>query len=131
VRKLMFLAGAFSLLGMAKPALCAQILGRLYDCQGTPISDVKVAVSDPMGKPIRVVTTDQKGVFSVKGLDPGNYRLMLHPLTGGSLGGVLAFHLSPSGVTVRWMIMPARPAVVLAPNALPGLERMFPKPFYG
>ena len=121
VRKLMFLAGAFFLLGTAKPALCAQILGRLYDYQGTPISDVKVAVSNRMGTPIRIVTTDQRGVFSVKGLDPGDYRLMLHPLTGGALGGVIAFHLSPSGVTVRWTIMPARPAVALAPKALSGL----------
>ena len=99
-------------LGTAAPALSAQIIGKIADSQGTPISNVKVAVTDAAGNPVRSVFTNARGIFNLKGLNPGYYRIQLHPLTGGWLGEMLPVHLSPSGLTVRWQIRPGTDSLV-------------------
>jgi len=104
---------------MAAPASCAQIVGKIADSQGTPISNVKVALTDAIGHTVRSALTDARGIFKLGGVNPGDYQIQLRPLTGGWLGNTLPVHLSPSGLTVRWKIMPATPSLVQASASMP------------
>jgi hypothetical protein len=106
-------------LGMAAPASCAQIVGKIADSQGTPISNVKVALTDAIGHTVRSALTDASGIFRLGGVNPGDYQIQLRPLTGGWLGNTLPVHLSPSGLTVRWKIMPETPSLVRVSASMP------------
>ena len=102
----------------AAPALGAEIVGKVADSHGTPISNVAVLLVDASGHPVRSVLTNTRGIFLVKGLNPGDYDLRLHPLTGGWLGRILPVHLPPSGLTVRWQIVPRAVPLVRAAGSL-------------
>lgn len=105
--------------GTAAPASSAQIVGKIADSQGTPISNVRVAVTDADGNPVRSVFTNARGIFDFKGLNPGYYHIRLHPLTGGWLGEMLPVRLSPAGLTVRWQIRPGTDSLVRAAESTP------------
>jgi hypothetical protein len=113
---LVLIVFALMLLGFASSALCAQIIGKVADAQGTPVTNVDIAVSDAHGKTVRIVRPDQKGIFAVNGLAPGEYQAVCHPAEGGSLGGIVQFHLGSSGITIIWRIRPKQSSLVLAPR---------------
>lgn len=109
MRKLGLIAIALTLLGLARPALSAQIVGKINDYQGTPISNIQVAITDRRGRQVMSLVTDKNGIFDATNLAPGDYGLQLHPFTGGLLGRPIQLHLSPTGATVRWTVVPADP----------------------
>ena len=106
MKKLLLVALAFIALNFARTAFCAEIVGKVADGQGTPITDVKVAVNDAAGVTIGRTSTNNRGVFAVRNLAPGDYFIKLQPLTGGSLGGVAAFQVPAAGIKFIWRIMP-------------------------
>ena len=106
MKKLLLVALAFIALNFARTAFCAEIVGKVADGQGTPITDVKVAVNDAAGVTIGRTATNNRSVFAVRNLAPGDYFITLQPLTGGSLGGVAAFHVPAAGIKFIWRIMP-------------------------
>lgn len=105
---------AFMAMGFAKSAFCAEIIGKVADAQGMPVTNVDIAVSDASGKTVRTVRPDQKGIFAISGLTPGEYQVMLHPAEGGSLSGIIQFHLGASGIMFIWRIRPKQSSLVLA-----------------
>jgi hypothetical protein len=104
---------------MAAPARCAQIVGKIDDSQGTPISNIEVVLIDAVGRPVRNAFTDARGIFKLHGLNPGDYRIQFLPLTGGQLGNTLPLHLPPSGLSVRWKAIPATPSLVRTAVSMP------------
>ena len=108
--------GLFAL-AISQSANCAEILGKVADSQGTPITHVTVGVRDASGKSIRSIMTNEGGVFMFKNLIPGDYRIQLHPLTGGLLGRVVPVHLMATGLTFVWRIYVGRPSIAMAPIA--------------
>jgi len=112
MRSLGAVAIIIAVMAVAQPARSAQLIGRVNDYQGTPITNVKVAILAPGGKQVTSVLTDKNGTFDATNLPPGDYDLELHPLTGGLLGGSLELHLSPTGATVNWTIVPPYPYLV-------------------
>jgi hypothetical protein len=106
MKKLLLVALAFIALTFARTAFCAEIVGKVADGQGTPITDVKVAINNTAGATVDTTTTNNRGVFAVRNLAPGDYVIRLQPLTGGSLGGVAAFHVPAGGIKFIWRIMP-------------------------
>ena len=109
-------------LGFARLAFCAEIIGKVADAQGTPVTHVRIAVINANGKTVRTVILNEKGIFAVGGLTPGEYQVMLHPVEGGSLGGIIQFHLGSSGITFIWRIRPKESSLVLVPgDTLDGL----------
>jgi Carboxypeptidase regulatory-like domain len=118
MKRLVLVIFAFMALGFAKSAFCAEIIGEVADAQGTPVTNVDIAVSDASGKTVRTVRLDQKGIFAISGLTPGEYQVILHPAESGSLGGILQFHLGSSGVTFIWRIRSKQSSLVLAPGSV-------------
>ena len=106
MKKLLLVALAFIALNFARTAFCAEIVGKVADGQGTPITDVKVAVNNAAGATVGTTTTNNRGVFAVRNLAPGDYFIRLQPLTGGSLGDIAAFHVPAAGIKFIWRIIP-------------------------
>jgi protocatechuate 3,4-dioxygenase beta subunit len=96
---------AIILLCFARPGFGAQLVGKLSDSQGTPVANMRVAISHADGSPARVLITDDRGKFEAGGLNPGDYKLILHPVTGGSLGAPLLLHLSPKGIRLQLRVV--------------------------
>jgi hypothetical protein len=113
MKTLLLVALAFVALNFARTASCAEIVGKVADGDGTPISDVKVAVNDAAGVTIGSTSTNNRGVFAVRNLAPGDYFIKLQPLTGGWLGGVAAFHVPAAGIKFIWRIMPGHAQLAL------------------
>ena len=122
MKKLLLVALAFIALNFARTAFCAEIVGKVADGQGTPITDVKVAVNNAAGATVGTTTTNNRGVFAVRNLSPGDYFIRLQPLTGGSLGDVAAFHVPATGIKFIWRIIPGH--AQLAIRALDVLIRV-------
>jgi len=119
MKRLFLIAFTFMVLGFARLAFCAEIIGKVADAQGTPVTHVRIAVINANGKTVRTVTLNEKGIFAVDGLSPGEYQVMLHPAEGGSLGGIIQFHLGSSGITFIWRIRPKESSLVLVPGDTP------------
>lgn len=103
-------------LGIAQTALAAQILCRIDDYQGTPISNIEVILTNAAGQPIENIVTDRNGTFDVTNVKAGDYALKLHPATGGSIGGIFRLHVPSSGLKVILTVIPTDPELVFAPG---------------
>jgi sarcosine oxidase gamma subunit len=66
-------AGTLEILLSSKPA---EIAGTVRDSEGEPVTDVAVGVWAKDDPEIRTARTDSTGRFSVRGLAPGEYKVL-------------------------------------------------------
>jgi Carboxypeptidase regulatory-like domain len=96
------------------------ITGMLRDRNGAPVRGVDVraidgrAFSTPDALPIEIATTDDRGVYRLYGVPPGEYYIVALPLLGGS--GEIAGPSAASIDAALAMLASRRPA---APGATP------------
>ena len=115
MKKLLIAAVGMIVMAIGQSVFAAEILGKVADSQGTPITHVAVAVRDSAGRTVGSMFTNDNGVFEFKDLIPGDYRIQLRPLTGGVLGRIVPVHLLATGMTFIWRIYVNRPALAYAP----------------
>jgi Carboxypeptidase regulatory-like domain len=106
--------------GLASPALCADLIGRVVDVQRHPVEGIKILVELPNGKTIAETVTDAKGTYRLENLAPGTYHLVLNPGATGFKGQTVVAYVGPKGLTVDWAVSRTAPAVAVA---APGVDQ--------
>ncbi len=91
----------------------ADIVGRIADSSGAPIIGTQVLVQDLDGKTFGSATTDPKGRYTIRGLEPGAYNVIVRGQSGVA-------YLGKRGLTINWGISKDAPPVAIAREGIAG-----------
>lgn len=117
----MFLAVVFLAAGSSSKLLgqvTSKIVGTVVDAQGSPVAGVRVIAKDPSGKVIAEAVANAEGQYTLEGLPPGQYNLVLEPANTGFQGETVAASLAEEGLTVNWVVSTGAPAVAFASSGI-------------
>ena len=98
----------------AKPrATSANLLGRIVDVAGRPLSNVEIVVKDLNGNILRSLRTNQIGRYCITDLTTGPYALTQDPARAAFEGQTVVTTLPPEGLYIDWRVT-ANSAIAIA-----------------
>jgi hypothetical protein len=89
------------------PASCADLVGRILNSRGEPVSGIQVSVIDSAGVDAGKAVSDARGAYAITNLAPGAYQL------GCNAQWVMSY-IGSGGLTVNWGLAPHSPPVAVA-----------------
>jgi large repetitive protein len=107
VRTVVFAAALAVALAAGAQAFAGDVLGRVADAQGHPISGVPVRIQDSTGNTVGMGVSDVNGNYAIHGVAPGTYTL-------NSKGQSAVTYVGSQGVSVNWGTSGIAPPMALA-----------------
>ncbi len=89
------------------PASCADLVGRILNNRGEPVSGVTISVVNSAGVDAGKAVSDAHGGYAISNLTPGAYKL-------GCPGQWVMSYIGDRGLTVNWGLAPHAPPVAVA-----------------
>src|SRR5713101_1327106 len=96
------------LLTIARPALCADLVGRVLSSRGQAVSGVTVTVVNEKDVDAGKAVSDANGAYAISNLSPGAYKLNIVP------GQWVMSYIGDKGLTVNWGLAPHSPPIAVA-----------------
>jgi len=91
-----------------RAALCAELVGRVLNNRGEPVSGVTVTIVNEADVDAGKAVSDANGGYTISNLTPGAYKLNIVP------GQWLMSYIGDKGLTVNWGVAPHSPPVAVA-----------------
>ncbi len=89
------------------PASCAELVGRMLNNRGQPVSGVTVFVENSANLEAGKAVSDANGAYAISNLKPGIYKL-------GAMGQWVMSYIGDQGLTVNWGFTQHAPPVAVA-----------------
>lgn len=102
---------------VASSAFCATITGTVWDNYGRAVSGAKISILNSAGKSFGKATSNAQGEYSITGLHPATYQLVLDPRSADLKGGNAVAHLGSGGLIINWTVSKKGSALALAKKA--------------
>ena len=103
---IMALLAAFLWLAHTTAALCGDVTGQVSGPNG-PVAGAQVTVADSGGNVVGQGTTNDAGMYCIRGVKPGEYKTSLNPPAGAGLQpGVVTRTVPDQGLTENWGTSP-------------------------
>lgn len=99
-------AGMFAIIPAAS-ASSAELVGHVANDSGEPTAGVEISVIDSSGAAAGSVVSDAEGMYEIRGLKPGLYRLALK-------GQSVMSYVPKEGLTVNWGLSKTAPPLAIA-----------------
>jgi hypothetical protein len=97
-----------SILNCGASAWCADLVGRVLNSHGEPVSGVTVSVVNAADVEAGKGVSNANGGYAISNLKPGAYKLNIVP------GQWLMSYIGENGLTVNWGLAPHSPPVAVA-----------------
>jgi hypothetical protein len=91
-----------------RPASCADLVGRVLNNRGEPVSGVIITVANSAGVDAGKAVSDANGGYAISNLAPGAYKFNVVP------GQWVMSYIGNRGLTVNWGFAPHAPPVAVA-----------------
>ena len=108
VSRLISITGIILILACYAAAWGADLVGRVINSRGEPVSGVTVSVVDAADVDAGKAVSDGNGGYAISNLKPGAYKLNIVP------GQWLMSYIGKQGLTVNWGLAPHSPPVAVA-----------------
>jgi hypothetical protein len=95
-------------LTLGRPALCADLVGRVLSSRGEAVSGITVTIVNAADVEAGKAVSDASGSYAISNLKPGTYKLNIMPSQW-----VMAY-IGDKGLTVNWGLAPHSPPVAVA-----------------
>ena len=102
------IASIVTVLTIGRPALCADLVGKVLNNRGEPVSGVNVTVVNAADVDAGRAISDARGAYAISNLKPGAYKLNIVP------GQWVMSYIGDKGLTVNWGLAPHSPPVAVA-----------------
>ncbi len=97
-------------LALAPVAFCSDMTGAVRGPQG-PVAGAQITVTGSGGDVVGQATTNNAGIYCIRGLDPGNYKTAVNPPADGGLKtGASNDAITVEGLTEDWSLSPTTSA---------------------
>ena len=97
-------------LALAPVAFCSDITGKVRGPQG-PVAGAQITVTGSGGDVVGQATTNNAGIYCIRGLGPGDYKTAVNPPAGaGFKTGTASQVISAEGLTEDWSLSSATSA---------------------